>query len=482
MQNYSSGDPRLQSGNHKLFAPRTSLHDCRMTTASRQIDFEKIQEPSIYTPVFWTAYAGHLTVVTANAVTFRFAELVTYLGGSDQTSGEIVSVGVLAGLIARWFLGQAIDRFGLGKVWIATTISLFAGAILLMFCRDLGVQMYLARILFAIGLAGAFTGSNVHIQKHVPPHRRTEAIGALGTSGFIALIVGTTLGDLIFNFQGYDAATRFTLLFGATAAFSGIYLMIVGWLSWHDEHEAPAATLPAHKLLFRYQPLAITLVATMLGMTFAVTTVFLTRIATHLHLAGIGPFFAGYAVSAFVFRIITRRWSQQVGRHKLILIGLAGYALGHSSMILVTNEWMFLIPAAFMGFGHALLFPCVVSLISEAYPLEFRGTGTSMALGFIEVGTLIFAPLLGFIIDWFDGTGYTQALMVAAGMSVISGVVYAIHTAGHEDMDIVLSRQFQQAYREANSRVKSEPVPEDLSGAGAILAEPCTEAAVGCAE
>src|SRR5690606_35617317 len=133
----------------------------------------------------------------------------------------------------------------------------------------------------------------------------------------------------------------------------------------------------------------VMLVAFAMGLMVAVTTVFLTRFATHRELSGLGSFFLAYAGSAFTFRLISRGWSRTVGRHRMILMGLAGHAVAMFLLPFVTNEWFFMVPAACGGFGHALLFPAVVSLGSEAFPREYRGTGTTIVMGFFDVGTFV---------------------------------------------------------------------------------------------
>ena len=54
------------------------------------------ESETIYNRVFWLAYAANVSLVTANALTFRFAELVNYLGGTEEITGAIVSTGMFA--------------------------------------------------------------------------------------------------------------------------------------------------------------------------------------------------------------------------------------------------------------------------------------------------------------------------------------------------------------------------------------------------
>src|SRR5690606_25911978 len=112
---------------------------------------------------------------------------------------------------------------------------------------------------------------------------------------------------------------------------------------------------PAYKLLIHYWPGPVALVAVTLGMGLALTTVFLTRFATEAHLSGIRTFFTAYSLLALMFRVKATTWARPMGRHKLILIGLAGNIAGHCMLPFVTHEWHFLFPAAACGFGHACL-------------------------------------------------------------------------------------------------------------------------------
>jgi hypothetical protein len=78
-------------------------------TAPQPVTENRTQE-TVYNRVFWLSFAANLSLVAANALTFRFAELVAYMGGSERVAGEIVSFSVLMALGARLILGQKLDR------------------------------------------------------------------------------------------------------------------------------------------------------------------------------------------------------------------------------------------------------------------------------------------------------------------------------------------------------------------------------------
>ncbi|MBL4885915.1 MAG: MFS transporter [Planctomycetaceae bacterium] len=355
-------------------------------------------EPTIYNRIFWWAYIANLVLVSANAMTFRFAELINLLGGTQQLAGMIVSIGVISALVGRLFLGQWIDRFGVRPLWLITSVIMIVGVLMLVVPASLGWSMYLGRSLFVFGIGGMFACSITHIQNHVPAHRRTEVIGSLGSSGFLGMIVGSQLGDIILT-NTSDNILRYWILFGIAALFAFVYLLIVCWITRKDVHTAHHESQSALPLLIKYWPGGVMLVAVMMGMGFTSTTVFLTRYATSMGLRGVGTYFTAYAVTAFFIRVMTRHTSKIYGRHRMIIVGMSGHIIGHFWLCFVTQEWHFILPAMCSGFAHALLFPCVVSLGTETFPNQYRGTGTTLLLCFLDLGGLLSAPLLGSIID-----------------------------------------------------------------------------------
>jgi MFS family permease len=421
-----------------------------------------IAEDDLYTRAFWWAYVANLLLVTANALTFRFAEFVNFLGGTEESTGEIVRAGVIGSILIRFTLARDLDRLGVRRLWISSSLLFVFGAGLLLLSESVGWQVYLARAAFAIGLASMFTCSNVHIQSQAPLHRRTEAIASLGSSGFLGMVLGAQLGDLMFD-RLPRGDLLFVVLFGTTAALGAAYLFIVLRLTRHDIPVQPTQSPPVWKLVLQYSPRPLVLVALAMGVGFVVTTVFLTRHATSLGLVGVRTFFTGYALSAFAFRLVSRRWSRTVGRHRMILIGLTGHVVGHLLLINVAAEWDFVLPSLLCGFGHALLFPCVVSLGAESYPEEYRGAGTTAILGFVDVGMAVAAQPLGWVIDHF---GFTTMYLSTAGFCLTSLAIYGVLRGNAYDEDRERARRSfaAAAHPEAAPSARVEPPNERLAG------------------
>ncbi|MEZ5940692.1 MAG: MFS transporter [Planctomycetaceae bacterium] len=393
---------------------------------------ESGHENPIYGSSFYIAFAANIALVVANTMSFRFAELVKFLHGSEETTGRIVSFGLVVSLFIRVLAGRAMDRFGIRRIWILSGLSFLAGSLWIMLATDLSWSIYVARCIFIVGLATMFACSVSHIQQKAPPLRRTEVIGTFGASGFLGMILGSQLVDFFFRLIP-DSAFRYQLVFGWIFLMGLFNVCMALWLTSGDTLRPLEDKRSLQALLSTHFPASILLVTVMMGLGFSVTTVFLTRYATSLHLKGPATFFSAYAITAFSMRFVARRWSNIMGRHRMIWWGMLGHVFGHITLMFVTSDWQLMIPALGCGFGHALLFPCIVSLGSGDFPPEHRATGTTVVLASIDLGTVLTAPLLGYLIDNY---GFRTMFCVSSSLILTFAVIYAAlkYTAADEEM------------------------------------------------
>ncbi len=383
----------------------------------------------LYGRTFWLAYLANSALVMGNALTFRFAELVHFLGGNESAAGDIVAFGTAVAVVLRLSISHVLDDYGTRRLWPICSLLYISGCLMFLTATELSWILYVARAAFFVGLTGMFACSMTHIQNHVPPDRRTEIIGNLGSSGFVGMILGSNFGDWILLVVP-DHRIKFFVLFGGAALIGTCYLGIVILLTREHEHERPAPTPPAFRLMLRFWPGAVVVAAMIMGLGVTATQTFLTRFATQQKIEGIGAFFTGYAISAFVFRLLVQNWSRTIGRHWMLVRGLLGHVAGHLLLAFVTHWWQFIPASILCGFGHALLFPAVVSLGSGAFPKECRGTGTAIILGFTDFGSLIFAPILGRIIDDY---GFRSMYLVSSGSALTVAIGYMLVAYWHVD-------------------------------------------------
>ncbi len=407
-----------------------------MSSLPAPIVTESDRQAVIYDRIFWIAYLANLVIVTANALSFRFADMVTYLGGDNTITGTIASLGTVCGLASRLLLGQMVDRYGTRIIWIVSSLIYILGALGLAFAETISWQIYLSRAFYAIGIGSMLTCSMVHIQGRVPIHRRTEVIGVLGSSGFVGMITGALLGDYLTGTISNESF-RYLILFSTAAGLGTFYLFLALIMTHDDVHEEPNHTPTLLPLIWRYWPGLIILVSTIMGMCFTISTVFLTRFAHSLGFAGIGWYFSSYAISAFFLRLLTTSWIRVMSRRLLIVIGLCAHSLGLLCLPWVTLPWHLVFPAILSGFGHALLFPCVVSLTTKCFPKEYQGTANSVVLGSVDIGALIFSPMIGWTIDQF---GFQVMFRLGALCALLMAISFYLADRNLTDEDLALHR------------------------------------------
>lgn len=405
--------------------------------------------PSIYNQKFWLCYIANVLLVTANSLTFRFAEFVAFLGGGERIAGTIVSVGMIAAFVSRFLIGPAIDRYGTRWLWRFSALVLAASCLLFLTTSGITLPIYFVRILFAVSMACMFSCLMVYIQQVVPARRRMEVIATLGTSGFVGMTIGPFLGDVLFGIIP-DGQLQFAALFITAALLVLLYFLIVLIVTRDAQHTRPKKTVAVHRLLLKYWPGQIVWVAIILGGALTVPTVFLTRYSTHLNLGGIGTFFVAYSTSAFAFRLLSARWMGVVGLRWVILIGMTGLGVGQLLFMTVATQWHFVLPAIVCGMGHALLFPAVVASGAGAFPKKFRGSGTTLILGFTELGIVVAAPLLGALIEQF---GFS-VMFIASGLTALTtGVVFCVTAAEPRDYGVTESLQEEREAMKTSARL-----------------------------
>lgn len=384
--------------------------------------------------MFVASYIANLAIVTANAATFVFADWVAWLAVhgsvgaeySEELPGRVIQYGVIAALLARIILGQSIDRFGVRRVWLAMSCLALCGLGIFSSLTSLTPLLYLGRILFATGLAGMFTSGMFHIQWCVTDYRRTEFIALLGSSGFVGMMLGPQLADLL-RWLMPEPATFFPAVFRMAFLLIVLYIVCVIRATRHMPQPQPDSTRPTLLTLMRtYWPGWVMLVSMVMGVVFTVPSLYLVRFNQHEHFGGIATYWTTYAITAFVFRVRTAALSQRVGRYRLILLGLVSQGLGLWAILPVTEWWHLLFSAILCGFGHAFLFPSIVSLGSGTFPPEYRGSGTNLTLGFLDLGAGLSAPLLGQIIDASstNGDGFRTMFFVAGGVPLIVATIW----------------------------------------------------------
>lgn len=136
----------------------------------------------------------------------------------------------------------------------------------------------------------------------------------------------------------------------------------------------------------------------------------------------LGMLIAIFSFAQFIFSPLSGNLSDQVGRKRIIIIGLAIYGLSQLAFSLSTELWMLFIARFFSGFGAAFIIPPTMAFVADITSLENRGRGmgllgASMSLGFmIGPGIGGFLSKISLAFPFYAATG---AAILAAVISLL---------------------------------------------------------------
>lgn len=386
----------------------------------------------LYSRDFATASACQFCFMIAAMLMSHYARWIVFLGGSVQDVGWIIGGGALAAFLLRPVAGSCIDRMGALNAWLVGLLMSLMALLVNLQIHEIDAVIYTARAFLFVGTGLVFSSGMTFITQISPQHRRTEAIGMFGASGFIAMVAGPMLGDAILG-EGQRSRTDFDTLFYVSAV--AVFLSVTLLLHLRNRKPEPGATeSPLHfsstmKSVWRYWPGAITLVNFAFGICLTVPFVFLASYVDDIRLetpflSPVGLFFLAYGGWGFFVRLWLRRVPDRLGRRKVLLAGMTLNSVGMFCFLAIgpDSSWMILLPGVLCGTGHALCNPTLNALILDHFPDHFRGMGCTVSLMIVDSGMIFGAPLLGMIAE---RAGYA-GMYSTAGCVALAAMLYLL--------------------------------------------------------
>ncbi|QDS89236.1 putative transporter [Rosistilla ulvae] len=369
--------------------------------------------PRLYDRNFMLALASQMCFVIANTLMAHYSRWIEFLGGDLGQVGMIMGASATLGLFLRPWIAQWINRLGSRTMWLYGYLLFSFSAVANVCLDDLNPLIYAIRACTLLAAAIVFASGLTYISQTAPEHRRTEAIGVLGAGGFVGMLIGPWLGDLILG-NGAETAlvarqrADFVWLFlvaGGSSLLPALFLLMM-------RTPASNGTRRSVKLsdfvatTLQYWPGAILLVDFVFGVCMTAPFIFVASFIDNAPLAigkvsVIGIFFLCYAGWGVTVRLWLGDLPDRIGPHKILILGMASMAIGMFSYSLVSasHAWLIVVPALLTGTGHGMMFHTMTSLTIQPFPNEVRGTGAALAMMMLDLGTLVGAPVLGYVGD-----------------------------------------------------------------------------------
>jgi len=123
-----------------------------------------------------------------------------------------------------------------------------------------------------------------------------------------------------------------------------------------------------------------------------------------------------------VGQLLTGAWSDRVGRKPLIVAGMVLQGAALALVAATTGFASWAVGAVLIGIGTALVYPTLLAAVGDVAHPSWRATAVGVYRLWRDTGYVVGALLGGLVADVFD---LRAAVMVVAGLSVVSGLVVA---------------------------------------------------------
>lgn len=365
-----------------------------------------------------------------------FPLLPTYasdFGASATVVGLLIASYSAAQLLAAPLLGRASDRWGRGPVVAVSAVGAALGYLVL-FLADGVAGLFLGRIITGL-CAGNIAAAQATIADVTSPEERGRGMAVVGAGIGLGIVIGPALTAVTVPIAGEQSPFA---LAGGLALLNALWAAIV--LPRTRGHSPRMAATLARAAR---DPLMVLFLA----VNFLVMVAF-SQIESQFPLLtqallGFGPVENGYlfmyiGLTIVVFQLTGTRWlSTKLGDERLVVLGLACFAVGALLAPLVTTWWHVLVPAGLIGVGNATQAPSLMSAISNQATAEEQGAvlGASQSVG--SSGRIL-GPVVG---------GLLFAEVGPAAPYLVAGAAFAILAS----LFVLLRRRFSEWPRPRSS-------------------------------
>jgi MFS transporter, DHA1 family, multidrug resistance protein len=151
-----------------------------------------------------------------------------------------------------------------------------------------------------------------------------------------------------------------------------------------------------------------------------------------------GLFIAIFAGAQFLFSPIAGKWTDQYGRRKMIIYGLAGLTLSMFIFYAVNSIWLLYASRVVGGIGCAMLVPAIFAYVADITTMDQRAKGNSYVSAAMSLGIVVGPGIGGFLAEF----GLKFPFLISAIVSLVS-VIFSIVLLKESDATLNQGSQTQ---------------------------------------
>ena len=339
---------------------------------------------------------------------------------STAVSGLLVGIVVIGSLVMRMMSGAILAKISTKTMMLIGAFVLIPTMVAYHFATSMIVLLLIRFIQgMMIGLIGTVT--NTAVVFVVPAERRSEGISYFSLSTVIATAMGPFLG-LALSKIGYGFLFNIETVIAVLAFLATILIHKEAVdIKAHTVKKVETADKPTGLKKFlepKAVPLAIALfIATL---TYSAIQSYLSFFMKAQHMASVTEyFFLIYAAVIFISRPFTGRLADEKNENYIIYPGLILLAIGFVLLSHVTNVWVFVLAAIFIGVGFGNFQSAAQATIAKIVPPERMSYATSTYFIFFDLAFGVGPYLLGLIEPSIGFVGLYELMIAFAIIALV---------------------------------------------------------------
>jgi len=341
-----------------------------------------VKKEKIYSNQFWLLCVSSLLFFASfNMIIPELPEFITKLGGADY-KGLIISLFTLTAMLSRPFSGKLADRLGRKPVIIFGGIvclisSLFYPALTTLY------GFFILRLCHGFSTGFSPTGISTYVSDIIPPNRRGEAMGLIGTAGALGMACGPAIGGLVAN----RLSLNWMFYLSSFFAFVSVMLVLSIRETLVERQSISWALFKIQKRdLFEPRVMVPCLVMVLAAFAYGAVYTLMPDFGKHLGIQNKGLLFAFLTVASLLVRLVAGKVSDRYGRVPVLKISVTLITISMLIIGLADKNWMLMAGVSLYGLAQGSASPTMLAWATDLSHEVHRGRGIASLYISMEMG------------------------------------------------------------------------------------------------
>lgn len=317
---------------------------------------------------------------------------LTGLGGEDY-KGLIISLFTITAMLSRPFSGKLADTIGRVPVMMTGSAVCFVCSVFYPVLTSLAGFLML-RLMHGFSTGFTPTGQSAYVSDIIPPSRRGEAMGMLGTAGYIGMASGPAVGGWIANQFGLTVMFYSSSLLGLLS----IVILIRIQETLKEKRRFHVSLLSvSRKDLFEPRVLAPCLVMALSAYAYGAVLTVLPDFGAYVGIQNKGLLFTYFTVASLAVRLIGGKASDHWGRRPVLRVSTITMMIAMAVVAWADTKLQLIAGIMLYGFAQGTTSPTLMAWAVDLSDEHHKGRGLSSLYIFMELGIGVGAFVSGLL-------------------------------------------------------------------------------------